>query len=71
MYELANALKNVNIADIGDVTLTKLVRDTLNQDLRYNNMNRVSTAAAARIAKALKMVERQAFQAGCEFVAGG
>ena len=79
MYELADALKNVNIADIGEVTLTKLVRDVLNNELPHNNVNLVTFSMALRITKAIKMVHevtmRDSYERGynkaIDFVAGG
>ncbi len=79
MYELADALKNVNIADIGEVTLTKMVRDVLNKDLPHDNVNLVTFSMALRITKALVMVHeitmRDSYERGynnaIDFVAGG
>ncbi len=79
MYELADALKNVNINAIGEVTLTKMVRDALNEDLPHDNVNFVTFSMALRITKALKMVHevtmRDSYERGynnaIDFVAGG
>lgn len=66
---LALALAYVEINEISEIELVRLIRASVNEG--QSDMNKVTLSTGIVIARALKLVESQGYWKARDFVAGG